>query len=342
MRRYTLLALFLFIWFTGLGAVPPAQNLQEVTPTPRALTPADLIATINRLRTGRGLPALIVDPILMGTAQSTADMMAAYRMTGHIGDVRGRVTAAGYGAGDIPWATENLAVLPMEAGMSVILQIWSDSLHMKPMADPNYRHIGAGVSIVSDEAVYYIVHAAYTSNRTYKPGAAAAPGARAGGSAVDPLSQYVFAVQTATPLPDGALIHVVKQGQSLWSIAIAYQTHIEMVQQLNGMPRENLTIFTGQKLRIPTPEKTAAIQEIAAATAKVAQAALAAAPPISAATIVPGATQTPTPHSPAAISTPVPSIPTTGDALSQTILTVLIGLAGLGVALILVGVVLKK
>lgn len=348
MRRWMLLATILFAWLAALGAAPPARAPQDATPTPRALTSAELISTINRIRTGRGLPALTVDPILMGTAQSTADIMAAYRMTGHIGDVRGRVMAAGYGAGDIPWATENFAVLPMEAGMSVILQIWSDELHMKPMADPNYKHIGAGVSIVSEEAVYYIVHAAYTSNRTYKPGATAVSGASAPGApAVDPFSQYIFAVQTTTPHPDGSLIHVVKQGQSLWSIAIAYQTHINILQQMNGMASDNLTIYTGQKLRVPTPAKTQEIKVIAAATATAAHAA--AAPPGGDANPQgPTATHPPTPTgmkeevNEIASPTFLPPIPTTGDALEQSILTLLIVLGILGVVSIVFGVVMKR
>src|SRR5512146_2828116 len=146
MRRFSLLALMVLAW-TAMISTPAASassRFQDATPTPAPLTPAQLIALINRLRTGRGLRALIVDPILMSTAQSTADIMAAYSMTGHIGDVRGRVIAAGYGAGDIAWATENFAVLPPEATASDILSIWSDELHMKPMADPNYKHIGAG------------------------------------------------------------------------------------------------------------------------------------------------------------------------------------------------------
>lgn len=346
MKRWLCLFLLLSASIAALGAAPAAAHLQpEATPTPTVITPADLIVMINRIRTGRGLPALIVDPILMGTAQSTAEIMAAYRMTGHIGDVRGRVMAAGYGAGDIPWATENFAVLPMKAGASYILQVWADDLHMKPMADPNYKHIGAGISVVSEEAVYYIVHAGYTSNRIYKPGATAAPGTAVAGIGADPFSQYIFAVQTATPRPDGELIHIVKQGQSLWSIAIAYQTHIDILQQMNGMARENLTLYTGQKLRVPTAQQTVEIKEVAAATA----AAVSAKTAVASETVVSSEAEVrPPPASPqgemeAAPPAPAPpSIPATGASLDQTILTILIALGLVGVGLVLFGIAAKR
>lgn len=361
MKRWLCLILILFASIAALGAAPAAAHLQpEATPTPTVIAPADLIVMINRIRTGRGLPALIVDPILMGTAQSTAEIMAAYRMTGHIGDVRGRVMAAGYGAGDIPWATENFAVLPMRAGASYILQVWADDLHMKPMADPNYKHIGAGISVVSEEAVYYIVHAGYTSNRIYKPGATAAPGTAVAGIGADPFSQYIFAVQTATPRPDGELIHIVKQGQSLWSIAIAYQTHIDILQRMNGMARENLTLYTGQKLRVPTAQCTVEIKEVAAATAAALskESAAAEGTMVSAVSIetavseeTVGSSETevhPSPASPqdeveAAPPAPAPpSIPATGASLDQTILTILIALGLVGVGLVLFGIAAKR
>ena len=65
---------------------------------------------MNTLRVSYGLPALIEDPIVNAVAQSTAATMAANNMSWHIGDVRGRIAAAGYGSGGTVWATENFAV----------------------------------------------------------------------------------------------------------------------------------------------------------------------------------------------------------------------------------------
>ncbi len=69
----------------------------------------ELIALVNSLRTANGLPALIEDPILDGTAQWTAQYMADNNLSDHIGNVAGRVSAAGYGSGGTVFATENWA-----------------------------------------------------------------------------------------------------------------------------------------------------------------------------------------------------------------------------------------
>ena len=215
---------------------------QTDTPYPE-VTPQDLINAFNALRTGRGLPALIVDPILMRTAQETADYMALNHMTGHIGDVRDRVITAGYGAGDIPWATENFLIGP--APLDQIMLAWSDDLHMIPVNNPYYRHIGAGVSEY-DGSVYYVVQAAYTSNNIYKPGTA-----QPQQPTLDLVSQIIFPVRTVTPQANGQIIHVVKQGQTLWSIAIAYNTRIVALTTANHLPFDNPIIYVGQKLTIP-------------------------------------------------------------------------------------------
>jgi LysM repeat protein len=330
--HWTVLCLVVCLWVWGMAAVPSrpvlAAQLPTDTPTPEPLTPQQLIQLINTVRTGRGLPALIVDPILVGTAQSTADTMAAYNMSGHIGDVRGRVSAAGYGAGDIPWATENYVALPPGPDHRlIILQAWADDEHMRPMAGVNYRHVGAGVSRTADGQVYYVIHAGYTSNRTYKPAPTPGPGT----PTTTAVSQIIFAVQTAAPGPDGALVHVVLNGQSLWSIAIAYGTHIIDIQRLNGMAPDYLTIYAGQKLKIPTlagaapPLPTAPVEPQVRAAAVLT-------PRVQAAT-APAAT--PTPEGSTGPLAPEP------DRTPEIIRTTLVILAVLGVALVAFGVMFR-
>jgi len=53
------------------------------------------------------------------------------------------------------------------------------------------------------------------------------------------------------------VIHEVKMGQSLWSIAIAYNTHIVDILRFNQLSPEQQVVWIGQKLNIPvTPQPT--------------------------------------------------------------------------------------
>ena len=117
---------------------------------------------MNTLRASYGLPLLVEDPIVNAVAQATADIMAANNMSWHIGDVRGRLQAAGYGGGVQVWATENFA-MGTSFGLDEIMLAWSAPSHMIPAVNPAYCNIGAGVATAANGFTYDILQAAYTS-----------------------------------------------------------------------------------------------------------------------------------------------------------------------------------
>jgi len=88
---------------TSTSSATPNQTLVQPT---APVSPMDLINAMNVLRVANGFPPLAVNQILMGTAQWTAEYMAANHLLGHIGNVRGRVAEAGYGSGATVYATE--------------------------------------------------------------------------------------------------------------------------------------------------------------------------------------------------------------------------------------------
>ncbi|MBE0529053.1 MAG: LysM peptidoglycan-binding domain-containing protein [Thermoleophilia bacterium] len=60
-------------------------------------------------------------------------------------------------------------------------------------------------------------------------------------------------MQVATPGSDGYLIHIVKSGQTLWTIAEAYGVKIEDLMNMNYyISPENQEIYIGQKVYVPT------------------------------------------------------------------------------------------
>lgn len=217
------------------------------------VTRNDLIQAMNQLRVSQGLPALIEHPTINSVAQATAEIMAANYMSWHIGDVRGRIEAAGYGGGAKVWATENFAV-GYNHGIDEIMQAWADPDHMRPAVNPAYCHVGAGVAEAADGRVYYILQAAYVSGQScgeYKPAAGGDPGSDPIPN--PPVSQIIIPVKIAEPDANGRIYHTVKSGQSFWSIAIAYQITINDLEVWNNLSREN-GLVVGQELFIPSSE----------------------------------------------------------------------------------------
>src|SRR6266498_729574 len=235
----------------GIGAFyrPQAVRADEIHPAPSNQVSAyDLIIAMNTLRVSYGLPALIEDPIVDSLAQSTAATMAANSMSWHIGDVRGRIAAAGYGNGGTVWATENFAVSSGGMGIDEIMAVWADPDHMRPAVNPAYCNVGAGVAQANGK-IYYILQAAYVSEHACGSSSSSG-GTPQPGAVPNPVSQLIIPVKIATPDAEGKIFHEVKAGQSFWSIAIAYQITIHDLEVWNNLSRTT-PLRTGQRLFIP-------------------------------------------------------------------------------------------
>jgi hypothetical protein len=176
----------------------------------------DLIIAMNTLRMSYGLPALIEDPIINAVAQSTAQIMAANQMSWHIGDVPGRIAAAGYGGGARVFATENFAVGNMS--IDQIMIVWADPSHMIPAVNPAYCHVGAGVAksanghdLLRAPGRLYIWKACgeyIPPERFYAP-------RRPTTNRQPGVSQLIVPVKIAEPDEEGKVFHVVEAGTVL-------------------------------------------------------------------------------------------------------------------------------
>ncbi len=214
------------------------------------MTAYDLILAMNTLRVSNGLPPLVEDAIINAVAQATAEIMAANQMSWHIGNVSGRLQAAGYGGGAKVWATENFAV-GTRYTIDQIMLAWADPDHMIPAVNPAYCHVGAGVAKSANGMTYYVLQAAYVSGKScgdYRPPANFTPQP---GSSNPVVPQIIIPVKVATPDEDGKVFHVVQTGQSLWAIAVAYKVTIRDLEVWNNISR-SVPLQVGQKLFIPS------------------------------------------------------------------------------------------
>jgi LysM repeat protein len=251
------LGLCMLILF-GVGGFlsPGVARAEEGRTAPQGQASAyDLILAMNTLRVAHGLPALIEDPIVDAVAQSTAATMAASNMSWHIGDVRGRIAAAGYGGGSTVWATENFAVYSGGTSIDVIMSTWADPDHMRPAVTPAYCNVGAGVAQASNGNIYYILQAAYVAGKecgssSSSTGSGGTTQSGTTSNSAPEVPQLVMPVKIATPDAEGKVYHQVQMGQSFWSIAIAYQITIHDLETWNNISRD-APLQAGQRLFIP-------------------------------------------------------------------------------------------
>jgi LysM repeat protein len=285
-------------------------------------TPYDLIAEINALRASLGLEPYEIDPWIMAYAQDHADYIAETMRSSHDQRDGSGPDDAGLhenvAGGDVGYITPYVAVY----------EIWADWGHRHILVDYPSGTIGAGIAIAADGQIHYVVNIREEDGAfTWITPTGGIPGGNSGMSTPEgeftppPFKPFV----TSTPSADGALIHLVQEGQALWSIAISYGVTVDDIRRLNGLAADATDIYVGQKLLIreagapiPTSVVTASAVAVASQTP-----------------VVPTFTPRPEPtHTMAPATTPSPTpedglFASNGRSLLPVVLVLAAGLVGL-------------
>ena len=237
----------------GVSANPLPQETQ-VAPA----TAAEVIEAVNQLRIANGLLPLNTHPVLMQVAQWEANAIAG-GAPGHTrpnGLTLGQwLLSLGYPlSGDLSldgyrsenWIAANSA--------QQAIQMWlGDSPHTNTMLSPDRSDIGAAIA-VSDQT-YIVLETALQTNSgemqydAHKILTAIAQGGSVSG-ADSSVPQYIIPVKRSTAQPNGDVTHKVQYGQSLWSIAVTYNTTIDQIRAWNISLTESSDIYEGQILLV--------------------------------------------------------------------------------------------
>ncbi len=287
-------------------------------------TPYDLINAVNELRASYGLEPYRIDPWLMAYAQEHSEYQAEIQSGTHL-----------HRDGVLPWEIgiqENVAggTEGLVTSAVVVYQIWVDWGHRHVLTGYSSGEIGAGMARGDDGMMYFTVD--------IRP-AAGVPTIVPEQGTPEPFVSYA----TSTPDADGAIYHVVGNGQALWSIAISYGVTVNDIRQLNGIPTASVVIQVGQKLLIRPASALATLPTGTGspATARTAASTLIPATPTRAATVTraPAETKIPTLTAlPSPSSTVVPTPGPIDPPLSNRQIGGVIGLviAAIGFVLVIV------
>lgn len=148
----------------------------------------------------------------------------------------------------------------VSSAIEAVEQWKSDEPHLNTMISTNRSDIGVGIAPNGEDSYIFVLETALQTNsdnmqnNTYPTLTAIAMDqvavygdtTQAAQSLL--VSQYIMPVIRATARPDGDVIHEVKNGQNLWSIAIEYEVKIEQIRRLNNL--SSTDIRTGQKLLV--------------------------------------------------------------------------------------------
>lgn len=295
-------------------------------------TATDLINAVNALRASRGLPPYKVDPRLMSFAQQHSEYQASIGTSTHS---HSDLTTA--------WMIgiqENIAAGESLTPDFAVNTIWTDEIHMKTMVGNATGFIGVGVAS-GGGTIYYTLEVrpgdSPAATTPSSPGTAAPLKTILAASATPSIP--IVALVTSTSRPDGAIIHKVGYGQTLWNIALAYGTKIDEIRRLNGLDPNSNNIYEGWKLVIRPASPANATAAALTAAANVSPTATLPTPtpsltsPSPTSTVEPSATRLPT-ITPTPTPVPFKAESLLPDRKTGALILILICAAGLGVVVV--------
>lgn len=230
-----------------------ALSVQFLTAAPTFMppegSPGEVLALINAYRAENGLPALVENSTLSYIAQAQADYLISQPM-GTVGDVhegpggsrpKDRAFAAGYGGGQGISVSEIVKGGIDETAESALAWWKTSPPHNNTMLTTFSQEIGAGAATDGNGRWWYVADFGYQSGGAYVSSDSSAQGT--------PIAavEIMIPVTVADAQPDGSIVHIVRTGQTLWTIAAVYKVPLEQVMQLNG---NNETIYPGDKVMV--------------------------------------------------------------------------------------------
>ncbi len=280
----------------------------------QGITATDLINAVNALRAENGLAPYVVDETIMAYAQEHAEYSASIKVSTHTHSDGSSPLDSGY--------QENVAAGTVEFMTTdfILNNVWADPVHGQTLTGYAGGAMGVGTALDGDGGIYIVLNVL--------PGAAVSQPVQATAAVAETTPAVVntqpVAASTTGPRSDTPIIHTVKSGEAMWSIAIQYGVTIAEIQQWNGYASGDTEIYVGQELKVylpvtPMPEMTDTPIPTATATQ-----------PPATATAIPTATQIPT-----ATLIPTPTPPPDfidrlydGDRQTAVIVVIIAGIIG--------------
>lgn len=236
-----LFALFLVV-LLGRSTHSSVYAAKDENPT---FGPSEVITGINNYRLQNGLSPLQINNTLMALAQGHSDYQASIGVITHDGPggsrPKDRAYNAGYGDGNFIFLSEIIY-----GGFSVdhnsAIEWWKNSpVHNTEMLRDNLTEIGAGVS-TDGNWTYFTAELGSIASWTAPADAGNSSGNNDNDEEGDTSPPVVIAVPVviATPRDDGSVIHIIRTGQAMWTVAAVYDIDLDELLVINGMTKNSI------------------------------------------------------------------------------------------------------
>lgn len=222
-----------------------------------------MLQLINNFRASLGLPPFQYNGALANAAQNHANWMAANVIFSHTGaggsSPLSRATAAGYSG----YVAENIVGGTNMSPRQGLIWWQNSPTHYNTLVTSTYAQAAVGFATNGDQNMYVLVVGR-------PPGPyESAPRPQAVLASAEPL--IITPIELAEPREDGSIVHVMQQGQAMWTIAAYYDVDLDYLYLINGLTEEDV-LHPGDEVTVrladgqeppptPTPPLTHTVRE---------------------------------------------------------------------------------
>ncbi|GJM42501.1 MAG: hypothetical protein DHS20C20_27830 [Ardenticatenaceae bacterium] len=208
----------------------------------QAQSASAIFQEVNQFRLNNGLTPFQYSNALAAAAQNQANYMAANTVfTSHVGAGGSTPQTRAAAAGFVGRVSENIVG---GTGMTAArgLNWWvSSPVHHNTLITSRYQAAGTGFATNGSENFYVLV-VGQPSDSPPPPAADTSP---------EPL--FITPITLSQPGEDGSIVHVVQEGQALWSLAAHYEVTLSDLLLFNSLPA-NAIVQPGDQITIRLAE----------------------------------------------------------------------------------------
>lgn len=252
------------LWGLLLGPILILGLLARPASLAAQLDPAsELFQLINQFRASQGLPPFQYNGTLATAAQAHANWMASTSIVSHTGaggsSPLSRSTTAGY----VGYVVENIVGGNQMSPRSGLIWWQNSPTHYNALVTSRYPQAGVGFSTNGQQNMYVLVVGRPPGPNESGPSIAEPD------TSAEPL--IITPIRLAEPREDGSIVHVIQQGQAMWTIAAYYDVDLGYLYLINGLTEADV-LHPGDEVTVrladgqeppptPTPPLTYTVQD---------------------------------------------------------------------------------
>lgn len=251
------LTLAFFLLFTSKSSVGSLVANAQGNPG------AEILQLINQFRASQGLPPFEYNGALALAAQNHANWMAANLTYSHYGAGGSTPQSRAISAGFNGYVVENIVGGTNMSPRQGLIWWQNSPIHYNTLVTSRYPQAGVGFATNDSQNMYVLV-----VGRPPGPFEEAATTQPAPRSAA-PL--IITPIELAEPREDGSIVHVIQEGQALWTIAAYYDVDLDYLYLINGLTESDI-LHPGYEVTVrladgqeppptPTPPLTQVVRE---------------------------------------------------------------------------------